>query len=704
MTLTAVVSLIGFGVLLCLWAGVQAYQRWREGVTNRELEAARRTERRFNSLLGNASDVLVLLGPDGRIEYESPSVVSLLGYRPGLLPNPEKLEFIHPEDRQRSRDVTAQAIRAPGREVRGEIRFRHADGSWRDYVVAARSLLDDPEIQGVILTCHDITERRQAERSLAHREAQLAEAQRLANLGSWEWDLATQQLSWSDEHYRILGLEPGACEPTYDAFMEIVHPEDRERIQSLVAAALGEGVPFECTIRIICPDGDVRVIQSRGAVLHDASGHPTRMVGTAQDVTERHRIVEAFQASERSLQALVGSLDDIVFEFDEDGTYVNIWTRDESLLALPRESLIGRRVTDILGEEVGGPYLELFRRVLATGQPESLEYSLEVGAGKRWFLAGISAVQRSNDGQRTVSMLSRDITERKRVEAELYQAQKLESVGRLAAGIAHEINTPIQFIGDNVHFLRNSFDTLIRLGRTIQVATRAADAGANLAAANRALIADLRAAETEADLDYLADEIPRAIGQTLDGVKQVASIVRAMKEFAHPDGSERVAIDLNHALLSTLTVARSELKYLADVETDLGELPPVPCHASAINQVLLNLLVNAAHAIADLGDHHRGTVRVRTARDGDDVLVEIADTGCGIPDEIKDQIFDQFFTTKEVGRGTGQGLALARRIVVEQHGGTLSFESEVGRGTTFSVRLPLHTYAPDCANGVALGA
>jgi signal transduction histidine kinase len=174
----------------------------------------------------------------------------------------------------------------------------------------------------------------------------------------------------------------------------------------------------------------------------------------------------------------------------------------------------------------------------------------------------------------------------------------------------------------------------------------------------------------------------------------VATIVRAMKEFAHPDTRQKSAADLNRAIKSTLTVARNELKYVADVETDLGDLPPVVCNISDLNQVFLNLLVNAAHAIREVvreGTDAKGKIRVRTRREGNTVLIAISDTGCGIPENIRGRIFDPFFTTKEVGRGTGQGLSIARSVVVEKHGGSLTFETEPGKGTTFFVRLPIGT-------------
>jgi PAS domain S-box-containing protein len=254
-----------------------------------------------------------------------------------------------------------------------------------------------------------------------------------------------------------------------------------------------------------------------------------------------------------------------------------------------------------------------------------------------------------------------DLTERRRLEVELRRAQKLESVGRLAAGIAHEINTPIQFIGDNVRFLADAFGALQPL------ATGHGDGG-------------------DSELEFLLQEAPQALDETLAGVQRVATIVRAMKAFGHPDRGVWTVADLNHAVETTLVVARSETKDVADVVTDLGPLPLVPCQLGDVNQVLLNLVINAAHAVTDGGG--RGRIDVVTRQEGEQVVVAVRDSGTGIPEEVRDRIFDLFFTTKKVGRGTGQGLALAK-AVVDQHGGTLTFESEVGRGTTFYLRLPV---------------
>jgi signal transduction histidine kinase len=197
----------------------------------------------------------------------------------------------------------------------------------------------------------------------------------------------------------------------------------------------------------------------------------------------------------------------------------------------------------------------------------------------------------------------------------------------------------------------------------------------------------------QADTNYLVQEIPKAIQQSADGVDRVSRIVRAMKEFSHPGGEDKEAVDINKAIENALIVARNEWKYVAEAVTDLDpSLPLVTCHPGEINQVLLNLIVNAAHAIGDKsgrdGDK-KGTITVSTRSEANGVEVRICDTGGGIPEAIRDRIFDPFFTTKPVGKGTGQGLTIAHAVVVNKHGGTITFESVVGQGTTFIIRLPL---------------
>jgi len=286
--------------------------------------------------------------------------------------------------------------------------------------------------------------------------------------------------------------------------------------------------------------------------------------------------------------------------------------------------------------------------------------------------------------------LKHEVLARQEAERELQHAHKLEAVGRLAAGIAHEINSPVQFVGDSIAFLRDSTEDLLKVLVKHQALRRAvlANAGAT-ELTELAQAAD--EADAHADLPYVVEQAPKALERALDGLGRVATIVRSMKEFAHPDHKEMMPADINHAIETTLTIARNEYKYVADVETSLGELPPVRCHLGDVNQAILNVVVNAGHAIAEVvqGTERRGRISVTTRLEGDAVLIAIADTGSGIAPEIRSRIFEPFFTTKEVGRGTGQGLAIARSIVVAKHGGTLTFETEVGKGSTFYLRLPV---------------
>jgi signal transduction histidine kinase len=290
-------------------------------------------------------------------------------------------------------------------------------------------------------------------------------------------------------------------------------------------------------------------------------------------------------------------------------------------------------------------------------------------------------------GAKVLRGLLLDVTEVRRLERELSAAQKLESVGRLAAGVAHEINTPVQFVSDNVHFVRNALTELEAIIAAYRELQRTVDSDQEPEAALRRI----GEVEQAADLAFLMNNMPAALDSALEGLGRIATIVRSMKEFAHPDQAQKTDADLNQAIRSTLVVAHNEYKYVAQLDAEYGDLPLVPCHLGEINQVILNLIVNAAHAIADTveGTGERGIIRVRTRRDGEAVEVSIGDSGTGIPEAVRDKIFEPFFTTKAVGIGTGQGLAIARSVIVKKHGGSLRFESECGKGTTFFIRLPL---------------
>ncbi|HEX3758592.1 MAG TPA: ATP-binding protein [Kofleriaceae bacterium] len=282
--------------------------------------------------------------------------------------------------------------------------------------------------------------------------------------------------------------------------------------------------------------------------------------------------------------------------------------------------------------------------------------------------------------------LQAEMHQRQRIETELRMANKLEAVGRLASGVAHEINTPVQFVSDSVQFVKAAMTELVGVVGKLTAVNHAVLSGVPAQAA----AAEAQAATDDADVGYLLEHGPQALDRALEGLAQVASIVRSLKAFAHPDAREMESVDLNRGIASTLVMARNEYKYVAEVVTELGELLQVTCHPGEINQAVLNILVNAAHAIGDVvgASGAKGRITVTTHRDGECAVIAIADTGTGIPDHIRSQIFDPFFTTKEVGRGTGQGLAMVHSIV-ERHAGTVRVDSVVGRGSTFEIRLPI---------------
>ena len=297
----------------------------------------------------------------------------------------------------------------------------------------------------------------------------------------------------------------------------------------------------------------------------------------------------------------------------------------------------------------------------------------------------------------TVSVLASQIVlalDNSRLVRESATSERLAAVGQLAAGVAHEINTPVQFIGDNVTFLQRIF------GLLATVATAAVGVLGALSEEQAASpeVLELGRALKKARLDYILPQAPRALSQAREGVQRIASIVGAMKEFAHPSADEKEPVDLAHLIAMTVEVARGEWKYVATVDTSFDpRLPPIPVLRDRLNQVLLNLIVNAAHAIGESaakGSTGMGTIRLSTRLEGDWAVIEVSDTGAGIPEAILGRIFEPFFTTKPVGKGTGQGLAIAHNVVVEQHGGRVEVKSEVGEGTTFLLKFPVTTVSP----------
>ncbi|MEZ5935857.1 MAG: ATP-binding protein [Alphaproteobacteria bacterium] len=357
---------------------------------------------------------------------------------------------------------------------------------------------------------------------------------------------------------------------------------------------------------------------------------------------------------------------------------------------------------------IGMPMVDLFdgeSRLLCADAATSFIGSIDEGGSEVWHQASgrrpdgaifplefiVTDLRLSEDRHRV--WIFRDLTQHHAAETErqvladgLRQAQKLEALGTMAGGVAHEINTPVQYIGDNINYLRDGVGDLLSLLAAYRDLAARLDADSAAAAP----LQQVRRLEVELDLDFLMDEIPEAIAQAGEGLARVSTIVQAVKQFAHPGSREGQAFDANQAIDSTIEVCRGQWKYIAELQTRFADdLPKLTGHQGEFNQIMLNLIVNAAEAIEESGRAGAGLIQVRTSLDQGGIVIEVGDNGCGVPAAIRDRIFEPFFTTKDVGKGTGQGLAFCFRAVTQSFDGRIEVASTEGQGSTFRLFFPV---------------
>ncbi|HET7811851.1 MAG TPA: ATP-binding protein [Steroidobacteraceae bacterium] len=389
---------------------------------------------------------------------------------------------------------------------------------------------------------------------------------------------------------------------------------------------------------------------------------------------ERRSLQDALAHERNVLRTMIDLIPAFIYAKDAQSRFTACNKLVANRMGVTPEEAIGKTDFDFFPREMAEKFFADEQALLASGQPmidrEEIAFD-KISGTNRVIVTSKIPLHDAHGNVTGVVGTGYDITERKAAEERMASSDRLESIGRLAAGVAHEINTPIQYLNDSVSFIREGVEELLQYIDTLH---------ASMA----------QRPENDEDIEYLREELPPAMTRMSEGLSRIAEIVRSMKNFSHADQHEMGAVDLNKAIASTLVIARSEYKDCADLETEYGEVPPVVCHGGQINQVVLNLVVNSAHAISDLVKKQggRGKIKVSTATEGDNVVISIADTGGGIPEGIRARIFDPFFTTKEVGRGTGQGLSIARNVIVKGHSGELDFVTEIGKGTTFYVRLP----------------
>ncbi len=396
---------------------------------------------------------------------------------------------------------------------------------------------------------------------------------------------------------------------------------------------------------------------------------------------ERRNLADALAHERNVLRTMIDLIPAFIYAKDAQSRFTACNALVASRLDTVPSELIGKTDFDFFPRAMAEQFFADEQKIIKSGVPliDHEEIAFDKARGMDRVILTSKVPLRDAAGNLTgIVGTGYDITDRKAAEERMASSDRLESIGRLASGVAHEINTPIQFLSDSVTFIGEGVQEMLAYFDQL----RASGAAPN------------------DDIEYMREELPPALKRVSEGLARIAEIVRSMKEFSHADQREMSELDLNRAITSTLVVARSEYNAFADIRTDFEPLPPVVCHGGQINQVLLNLITNAAHAIADANKDTstRGLITIATRHDKDDVLISVADTGSGIPEHIRARIFDPFFSTKDVGRGGGQGLSVARNVVVKGHGGAISFDTQVGAGTTFHVRLPVRSHATEPAS------
>jgi PAS domain S-box-containing protein len=625
---------------------------------------------------------IVITDLHGKIEYVNRRLTELTGYSSEELRG-GNTRILDGSSTAEERRGLWDTIRTS--EWRGVFHTRKKNGElfWESATVSP--ILNSSGVPSHYLAVkEDITERMSRESALKSSEERFRLITETISEVFWMTDSQLARMLYVSPAYEeVWGRSRESLYAAPRSFMEAVHPDDRDRTVSEITSGMAAQQRIENEYRIVRPDGTIRTIRNRGFPVFDADGRLTNYVGVAMDVSDR----KASENANAQLAAIIRSADSAILSKDTAGNVLTWNAGAERIFGYSAEEMIGRNIAvlipaDRLDEEAA--IQASFRRGEMTNHLETVRLTKK--GNPISVLLTVSPIRDRFDVVVGAAQVAWDITEHKLLQRQLAQAQKLESIGQLAAGIAHEINTPIQYVGDNAAFLGEAFRDLMSF------VERYREFAETLRRSQEPALAALDQMLQEVDVNYLQEQVPKAIGELSEGVEQVARIVRTMKSFSHPGSVEKVPQDINRAIENTILVSKNEWKYVADLTTDFDlELPLVPCLAGEFNQVVLNLIVNAAHAIADVTKPTggKGAIRISTRRRGSWAEVRVSDTGTGIPEAIRLNVFDPFFTTKEVGRGTGQGLSIAHAVIVQKHQGTLRFETQVGAGTTFILQLPV---------------
>lgn len=657
-------------------------------------EALQRSEALFRAIAENAGDLILIVDYPGLNKlYASPAHQKLLGYSADEIQERKFLGVVHPDDLPIAQQAVEEIVQGKNAVI-AEMRLLHRNGNWHHVEAHACAVRNSSgALERIVVISRMIDDRILARQKLEEREERLQLLLDSTAEAIYGLDLSGNCTFCNRALLRMLGYEDASCLLGKNMHEVIHHSRADGSVYPVEECCIFQAFRLSSVMHV---DDEVVWRADHTCLPVEYWSHPVKHEGktvgcmvTFVDITERKAAQEALRRAHEEAELFINSVPSILIGVSRDA-HIKRWN-------LAAAKVFGFSAAEVAGKHFANCGIQWARLDMqaeidswcADRAPRRIDALPFLIDGEARFLGlTLNWISAPEEGVEELLMIGSDVTEREILGQQLRQAQKLEAIGQLAAGIAHEINTPIQYVGDNTRFLqesRPSFHALFGIAREMQ---REATPGP----ISPQTLQRLDALDQGAEFEYLQTEIPHAIEQSLEGIQRVTKIVRAMKEFSHPGSEEKKPIDINKAIDTTIIVARNEWKYVSDVETHLDPgLPLVLCHAGEFNQVILNLLINAAHAIAQAvgdGSQGKGKIVVSTVRDPDSVEISVSDTGVGIPEAVRSRVFEPFFTTKPVGKGTGQGLALAHTAIVRRHGGKIWFDSELGKGTTFHIRIP----------------
>lgn len=616
--------------------------------------------------------------------YWSDEFYRICGFRPGQIePTLDTArELTHPDDRAAEEKALANAIERDG-EYSLEKRIVRPDGTVR-HIHSIGTITSDEHNQPISITGSflDITDIRQTEKELRssrknyHLLLQNANdmIQSMRHDGTFEFVNRKwlHTLGYSEQESKHLTI------------WDILHEENFEEYKSIFKNA-GAGDQLSDIDTVFRTKSGNTIYVNGNISFHGKSNGTVSAIGIFRNITKRKKI----QEERKRLAAAVQHAAELFEITDSSGTILFVNPSFENLTGYTAEEIVGKHARILKsGEQSPEHYRELVTTIHNGHTWQGKLINRKKDGSFYHQQTTISPVKDKHGDITYFVSVGRDITKKEALEHQHRQSQKLEAIGTLASGIAHEINTPSQFIMDNTAFLRDSFDTISDfISRLIDRLENDGDSVPSF----------IREQYETHDLDFLLSEIPNSFKDTFEGIHRVKKIVGAMKDFAHSEQQEMVLADLNKAVETTITISKNSWKYHAEIQKELDpELPHITCSIDDIKQVILNLIVNAADAVAEKrekmieegGSPDMGTITIATETADDTVCLSVSDTGTGITPEVQEKIFEPFFTTKEVGTGSGQGLAITYDIIYEKHGGSIKIDSTPGEGTTFSVFLP----------------